>query len=70
MVDSRPGLVSVLLPVLLRLGLPELLTDLMQCELIAIKEGTSSCGSKLFHLYIVVFHVKKKEKENMYVCQH
>lgn len=70
MVDSRPGLVSVLLPVLLRLGLPELLTDLMQCELITIKEGTSSCGSKLFHLYIVVLHVKKKEMENLYVCQH
>lgn len=44
MVDSRREAVLALLPPLMRLGLQELLTDLLECETTAINEGSSSYG--------------------------
>jgi hypothetical protein len=48
MVDSRIDAASGFLPTLLRLGLLDLLTDLLACEVTAINEGTSSCGYEIF----------------------
>lgn len=44
MVDSRRDAAFVLLPSLLRLDLPGLLTDLIGGEISAISEGTSTRG--------------------------
>eukprot|EP01018_Ginkgo_biloba_P039483 Gb_26867 [translate_table: standard] len=44
MVDSRKEAALTLLPPLVHLGLPELLTDLLTCEITAITEGTPAHG--------------------------
>lgn len=44
MVDSHKEETSSLLPSLMHLGLPEVLTDLLTCEITAISEGTPSHG--------------------------
>lgn len=45
-VDSKQEALSALLPTLLGIGLPGLLTDLIESEVTAITEGTSTCGSE------------------------
>lgn len=44
MVDSHKEETSSLLPSLMHLGLPEVLTDLLTCEITAISEGTPAHG--------------------------
>jgi len=44
LVDSHKEETSSLLPSLMHLGLPEVLTDLLTCEITAISEGTPSHG--------------------------
>lgn len=44
MADSRRDAASVLLPPLLELGLPDLITDLIAFELTAITDGISTRG--------------------------
>lgn len=53
-VDSKQEAFSALLPTLLRMGLPELLTDLIEGEVTAITEGTSTCGSESFSILIFI----------------
>ncbi|GLJ12011.1 hypothetical protein SUGI_0181970 [Cryptomeria japonica] len=45
MVDSPKEASTSLIPPLVRLGLPELLTDLLTCEITAITEGTPAHGN-------------------------
>lgn len=44
MVDSPKEAATSLIPPLVHLGLPELLTDLLTCEITAITEGTPAHG--------------------------
>ncbi|CAM6126736.1 unnamed protein product [Calypogeia fissa] len=54
MVDSRRDAAFVLLPSLLRLGLPGLLTDLSDCELTSIHEGTSTRGDVVLDIVLQI----------------
>ncbi|KAJ7567886.1 hypothetical protein O6H91_01G011100 [Diphasiastrum complanatum] len=52
MVDSSKEETSTLLTPLLRLGLPDLLTDLIACEAAAISEGTSTRGDVVLDIVL------------------
>lgn len=54
MVDGRRDSSSPLLPGLLRLGLPDLLTDLMASELASVTEGTSSHGDLVLDIVLQI----------------
>lgn len=58
-VDSKQEAFCALLPILLRMGLPELLTDLIEGEVTGIIEGTSTCGSGSFTLMLFTFSFVK-----------
>ncbi|XP_024374434.1 uncharacterized protein [Physcomitrium patens] len=53
-VDSKQEAFSALLPTLLRMGLPELLTDLIEGEVTAITEGTSTCGDAVLDIVLQI----------------
>lgn len=54
MVDGKRETALVLLPALLRLGLPELLTDLLANEMTAITEGTSAHGDVVLDIILQI----------------
>lgn len=53
-VDSKQEAFCALLPILLRMGLPELLTDLIEGEVTGIIEGTSTCGDAVLDIVLQI----------------
>ncbi|KAG0579041.1 hypothetical protein KC19_4G067800 [Ceratodon purpureus] len=53
-VDSKQEALSALLPTLLCIGLPGLLTDLIEGEVTAITEGTSTCGDAVLDIVLQI----------------